>query len=180
MIRRARMKSAQGAIATGAHATGAAALGALALGAIAVGAMAVGALAIGRLAVGRAQLRRVEIGELSVGRLDIGPGGHQPGKLIAVARIRAAPGKGDAMASLLLDQVSLLRSDEPGILIYPPHRSTSDPDLFLLYEQYADEAAFERRVHAAQLDVFRQRVAEQGLAAGAVDGAIEVELYQTI
>ncbi len=180
MIKRARMKSARGAVATGAHATGAAALGALALGAMAVGAMAVGALAIGRLAVGRARLRRVEIGELSVGRLDIGPEAHLPGKLIAVARIRAAPGKGDAMARLLLDQVSLLRADEPWIMVYPPHRSASDPDLFMLYEHYADEAAFEQRAHATQLDALRQRVAEQGLATGAADDAVEVELYRTI
>jgi quinol monooxygenase YgiN len=180
MIRRAPMKSARGATATGANATGTAALGALALGAMALGAMAVGALAIGRLSVGRARLRRVEIGELSVGRLDIGPNGRQPGMLTAIARIRTAPGKGDAMARLLLEHVSLLRSDEPGILVYPPHRSASDPDLFMLYEHYADEAAFERRAHTAQLDAFRQRVAEQGLAAGAADDAVEVELYRTI
>ena len=109
------MKSARGATATGANATGTAAFGALALGAMALGAMAVGALAIGRLSVGRARLRRVEIGELVVGRLDIGPNGRQPGVLTAVARIRAAPGKGDAMARLLLDQVSFMRADEPGI-----------------------------------------------------------------
>ncbi len=180
MIERERMRSARGAVATGANATGTAALGALALGAMEVGAMAVGALAIGRLSVGRARLRRVEIGELSVGRLDSGPRGQQPGKLIAVARIRAAPGKGDAMAHRLLDQVSLLRSDEPGILVDPPYRSASDPDLFMLYEYYADEAAFERRAHAAQLDAFRQRVAEKGLAAGDADDAVEVELYRTI
>ena len=180
MVRRAPMKSARDATATGANATGTAALGALALGAMALGAMAVGALAIGRLSVGRARFRRVEIGELAVGRLDIGPNGRQPGMLTVVARIRAAPGRGDTMARLLLDQVSLLRADEPWILLYPPHRSTSDPDLFLLYEQYTDEAAFERHAHAARLDTFRRRVSEQGLVAGSADDAVKVELYRTI
>jgi quinol monooxygenase YgiN len=179
MMRRAPVNSARGATATGANATGTAALGALALGAMALGAMAVGALAIGRLSVGRARLRRVEIGELSVGRLDIGPSGRRPGMLTAVTRIRAAPGKGDAMARLLLDQASLIRADQSGVLLYPPHRSTSDPNLFLLYEHYADEAAFERRNHAARLDAFR-RVAEPGLVASSADDAVEVELYRTI
>ena len=173
------MKSAKGATATGAHATGTAALGTLALGAMALGAMAVGALAIGRLSVGRARLRRVEIGELTVGRLEIGPSGRQPGTLTAITRIRAAPGKGDAMAQLLRDQLALVRIEEPGTSLYPPHRSTSDPDLFLLYEHYADEAAFERRAHAAWLDAFR-RVAEQGHVASSADDAFEVELYRTM
>jgi quinol monooxygenase YgiN len=150
------------------------------MGAMALGAMAVGALAIGRLSVGRARLRRVEIGELSVGRLDIGSGDPRPGMLIAVTRIRAAPGKGDATARLLLDQLSEMRTDEPGILLHPPHRSTRDPDLFLLYEHYPDEAAFERGAHTARLDVFRRRVAEHELAAGSADDAVEVELYRTI
>jgi quinol monooxygenase YgiN len=176
MSRRAQMKSAQGAIATGANATGTAAIGSLALGAMALGAMAVGALAIGRLSVGRARLRRVEIGELAIGRLDIAHGGQQPGTLTAIIRIRAAPGKGDAVARLLRDQLSLARTDEPGSFRYPPHRSASDPDLFLLYEQYSDEAAFERR---ARLDAFRH-IAEQGLLTSSVDEAVEVELYRTM
>ena len=165
---------------TGASATGTTALGTLVLGAMAVGAMAVGALAIGRLAVGRAQLRRVEIGELKVGRLDIGTTGRQPGTLVAVARLRAASGKGDAMARVLRDQVSLIRANEPETLVYPPQRSASNCDLFVLQEHFADEAAYKRSAHAARLDAFRRRVAEQGLAAGAADDAVEVELYWTI
>ena len=175
MMKRAPMKSARGATATGT-----AVLGTLALGAVALGAMAVGALAIGRLSVGRARLRRVEIGDLAVGRLDIGPGGRHPGMLTAVTRIRAAPGRGDAMARLLRDQLSLVRTGEPGTFLYPPYRSTSDPDLFLLYEQYADEAAFEPRTHVARLDAFRQRAAEQGLVASSADDAVEVEFYRTM
>jgi quinol monooxygenase YgiN len=145
---------------------------------MAVGAMAVGALAIGRLAVGRAQLRRVEIGELKVGRLDIGTTGREPGMVVAVTRIHAAPGKGDAMARLLLDQISLIRANEPETLIHPPQRSLSDPDLLVLQEHYADEATFKRSAHAARLNVFRRRLVEQGLTAA--DDAVEVELYRTI
>lgn len=179
MVRRPPMKSAKGATATGAHATGTAALGALALGAMALGAMAVGALAIGRLSVGRARLRRVEIGDLVIGRLDIASSGRKPGTLTAVIRIRAAPGKGDAMAQLLRDQLSLVRTGEPGRFFYPPHRSTSDPDLFLLYEQYANETAFEQRPHSAWLDAFRRAVEQEGIASTA-DDAVGIELYRTM
>lgn len=180
MARRAPMTSARGATATGAQATGTAALGSLALGAMALGAMAVGALAIGRLSVGRARLRRVEIGELAIGRLDIGPSGRQPGTLTAVARIRAAPGKGDAMARLLQDHLSSTRPDEPGTLPHPPHRSTSDPDLFLLYEHYADDTVLGQHGHAARFDALRGRIAEQGLAPSSADDAVEVDFYRMI
>ena len=31
----------------------------------------------------------------------------------------------------------------PGTLFYQPHRSTEDPQLFYLYEQYVDEAGYQ-------------------------------------
>ena len=63
--------------------------------------------------------------------------------LTVVAKIRAAKGKGDALAALLKEQVAAVRKAEPGCLIYRPHRSTKDPDLFIFYEQYKDDAAFD-------------------------------------
>jgi quinol monooxygenase YgiN len=33
--------------------------------------------------------------------------------------------------------------EEPGCLLYQPHRSAEDPNVIFLYEQYADEAAFQ-------------------------------------
>src|SRR6185503_19193732 len=63
--------------------------------------------------------------------------------LTVVARIRAAKGKGDALAALLAEQAGVVRKAEPGCLAYRPHRSTKDPDLFIFYEQYNDDAAFD-------------------------------------
>ena len=63
--------------------------------------------------------------------------------LTVVAKIRAAKGKGDALAALLKEQVAAVRRAEPGCLVYRPHRSTKDPDLFIFYEQYKDDAAFD-------------------------------------
>src|SRR5215475_7984585 len=71
--------------------------------------------------------------------------------LTVVAKLRAAKGKGDALAALLVEQAAAVRANEPGCLVYRPHRSTKDPDLFLFYEQYVDEAAFALHRNAAHL-----------------------------
>ena len=54
--------------------------------------------------------------------------------LTLIARIRAAKGKGDALAALLKEQVAKVTASEPGLLVYRPHRSTKDPDVFVFYE----------------------------------------------
>src|SRR5256886_1700211 len=71
--------------------------------------------------------------------------------LTVVTKIRAAKGKGDALAALLKEQVAAVRKAEPGCLIYRPHRSTKDPDLFIFYEQYKDDAAFDLHRKAPHL-----------------------------
>ncbi|MFO1140940.1 MAG: hypothetical protein U1E59_00885 [Amaricoccus sp.] len=165
-----RRNAGRGAVATGAAATGAASMGAMAMGAVALGALAVGALAIGRLSIGRARLRRVEIGELRVGRLDIGTGGP----LTAVARVRAAPGKGDALQHLLLEGA------EPGSLFAGLRRSLVDPDLFLLCAGYADESAFARLAAPPRLHALLRRAAASGLLAAPAEVPVEVELFAAV
>jgi quinol monooxygenase YgiN len=176
MTRGAMTKSSRGAVATGASAAGAASFGAMALGAVALGAVAVGALAVGRLSVGRARLRRVEIGELTVGRLDVGADGTG-GKLAALARIRAAPGKGDALERLLRDHAA---ASEPGALLYRAHRSPVDPDRFMFHEAYTSEESFERHAQAPLFGDVLRLAAEEGLIAASADDPVEIELYRTI
>src|SRR5215813_9934517 len=77
--------------------------------------------------------------------------------LTVVAKIRAAKGKGDALAALLKEQVAAVRKAEPGCLVYRPHRSTKDPDLFIFYEQYKDDAAFDAHRKAPHLAAYRER-----------------------
>lgn len=165
-------KSARGAVATGASATGAASLAAMAMGAMALGAMAIGALAVGRVSVGRARLRRLEIGELSVGRLEIGAEGVA-GKPTAVCRVRAAPGKGDAFARLVLDE---LAADKAGGPPFRAHRSEVDPDRFLLCETRAEGASLRRG--APRADALLRKAAAGGLLADG--GPVDLELYRTI
>lgn len=96
--------------------------------------------------------------------------------LTVVARIRAAKGRGDALAALLREQVAAVRQAEPGCLVYRPHRSTKDPDLFLFYEQYADQAAFDAHRRAPHLAAFREHREKEGLT----DGPVEVEIYRSL
>jgi quinol monooxygenase YgiN len=86
--------------------------------------------------------------------------------LTVVATIRAAVGKGDALAALLSEQAAAVRAAEPGCIVYRVHRSTTDPEYFMFYETYADDAAFDAHRNAPHLAAFRQRRDREGLTAG--------------
>ena len=96
--------------------------------------------------------------------------------LTVVAKIRAAKGKGDALAALLAEQAEVVRKAEPGCLVYRPHRSTTDPEIFLFYEQYRDEAALDAHRKAPHLARYRERRDKEGLTVGKV----EVEIYRSL
>ena len=98
-----------------------------------------------------------------------------PNVLTVVARLRAARGKGDALAALLSEQAVVVLKAEPGCLVYRAHRSTKDPELFLFYETYSDDAAFEAHRNAPHLAAFRQRREKEALT----EGAVEVEIYRS-
>jgi len=93
-----------------------------------------------------------------------------------VAKIRAAKGKGDALAELLEEQAAEVRKMEPGCNAYRPHRSTTDPELFLIYEQYRDQAAFDAHRKGAHLARFRERREKEELTVGTV----ELEIYRSL
>jgi len=93
-----------------------------------------------------------------------------------VAKLRAAKGRGDALAALLEEQAEAVRKAEPGCLVYRPHRSTTDPEQFLFYEQYRDEAAFEAHRKAPHLARYRERREKEGL----LQGTVEVEIYRAL
>jgi len=99
-----------------------------------------------------------------------------PNAVTVIARLRAAPGRGDALAAMLTEQVGVVRNAEPGCLAYRLHRSTSDPDLFVFYESYVDGAAFEAHRNAPYVLAYRERRQREGLAAGPV----EIEVLQAL
>lgn len=96
--------------------------------------------------------------------------------ITVVAKMRAAPNKGDQLAALLREQTRAVRSNEPECTTYRVHRSTKDPEQFILYETYANDAAFDAHRQSKHLAEYRQRREREGLAAGPA----EVELYRAI
>ena len=57
-----------------------------------------------------------------------------------VAKCHGKPGSGDVL-NLLHQMAPVVKAQEPGCHLYQASRSTEDPEIFLLYEQYADEDA---------------------------------------
>jgi quinol monooxygenase YgiN len=62
-----------------------------------------------------------------------------PYALVAIYRVK--PGAEDAVEEALRKMTEHTRA-EPGCLLYTPHRSPEDGNVFFLYECYRDEAAF--------------------------------------
>jgi quinol monooxygenase YgiN len=60
---------------------------------------------------------------------------------VVLARWVAMPGEEQAVAAAIDKLIEPSRA-EPGNLMYQAHRDPADPRVFLLYEQYADEAAY--------------------------------------
>src|SRR4051794_5164241 len=96
--------------------------------------------------------------------------------LTGIAKIPAAKGKGDALTALLTEQAAAVRAAEPGCTVYRPHRSTRDPDVFVFYEVYADETAFDAHRNAPHLAAFRERRERDGLT----EGAVEIEILRSL
>jgi quinol monooxygenase YgiN len=96
--------------------------------------------------------------------------------LTVIAKVRAAKGKGDALAALLTEQAAAVLAAEPGCLLYRPHRSTRDPDVFVFYEVYVDEAALEAHRQAPHLTAFRERREQAGLT----EGPVEIDVLRSL
>jgi quinol monooxygenase YgiN len=61
---------------------------------------------------------------------------------VVSAHWRAKEGKEQRLAEVIAEITPPSRA-EPGNLFYQAHRAPDDPQLFYLYEQYVDEAAYE-------------------------------------
>ena len=96
--------------------------------------------------------------------------------LTVVATLCAASGKADALAALLTEQAGVIRRTEPGCLVYRVHRSVADPNAFLFYEIYADDAAFEAHRASPHLAQYRKRREDEGL----LDGTVDVKVYRAL
>jgi quinol monooxygenase YgiN len=65
-----------------------------------------------------------------------------PGAVVLTATVKAHAGQEAAVRAALLEMVAPSRS-EPGCICYNVHESKEQPGLFIFYEQWADQAAFD-------------------------------------
>jgi quinol monooxygenase YgiN/mannose-6-phosphate isomerase-like protein (cupin superfamily) len=70
-------------------------------------------------------------------------------KIARYARAQAQPGKGDALADLLLRVADQLR-DAPGCELYLVNRAADDPDTIWVTEQWSDQGAMQAALDAAR------------------------------
>jgi autoinducer 2-degrading protein len=61
--------------------------------------------------------------------------------VVLVAKYTVKAGQGDHVEAALRRMTPLVRASEPGCTFYQANRSPDDPDHFLLFEQYRDDAA---------------------------------------
>jgi quinol monooxygenase YgiN len=93
---------------------------------------------------------------------------------VVSAHWRAKEGKAERLAELIEELAPPSRA-EPGNLFYQAQRAVDDPQLFYLYEQYADEAAYE--AHMAS-EHFTRLVKEEAIPE--LLEARERAFYETI
>lgn len=72
---------------------------------------------------------------------------------VVAALWRAREGQ-EEMVARALEQLMPASREEPGCLVYQAHRSTEDPRLFFIYEQYVDAAAFEAHVASPHFEQY--------------------------
>jgi quinol monooxygenase YgiN len=92
---------------------------------------------------------------------------------VLVVRMTARAGEEERAAELLRELVPASAA-EPGNVHYLAHRDPENPRVFLMYEQYRDQAAFDEH---GQTEHF------QRLAAGELFGLMEErrrEVYETL
>ena len=78
---------------------------------------------------------------------------------VLIARWTAAAGNEERIERILLALAAEARK-EPGCRTFRPTRSVDDPRVFVIYEEYDDEAALE--AHSAS-DHFKRYVLEEGI-----------------
>lgn len=61
--------------------------------------------------------------------------------IVLVAMYHGLAGKGDEIEANLKRMAPLVKEHEPGCALYQACRSKDNPDQFLLYEHYVDDAA---------------------------------------
>jgi quinol monooxygenase YgiN len=84
-----------------------------------------------------------------------------------IATFTALPGRREVVAGLISDFADVVRQ-EPGNIVFDPFTAADAPDDFVVYEQYADEDAFQAHLANPAGAEFNERLVENIVGDGSV------------
>ena len=94
--------------------------------------------------------------------------------IVLTAKYFVKAGRGDEVEAALRRMAPLVKAGEPGCTLYHANRAAENPDLFLLYEHYTDQAALEAHRNTPH---FKEII--EGIIVPLLDKR-ERELYQPV
>jgi len=91
-----------------------------------------------------------------------------------IARLKIQEGKNEEFVGIFKELMAAVHANEPGNNFYALHQSGSDPQTYIVLEQYADQEALDAH---GKTDHFRSLGAKMG---GCMAGAPEIELMNAV
>lgn len=94
--------------------------------------------------------------------------------MTVVATLKVKPGQEDTLIAGMEKMIAHVKANEPGTVTYLLHRATGDPTRFMVFEVYADQAAFATHGTSEPMQEFFR------LAGGILDGRPDIAMYEEI
>jgi quinol monooxygenase YgiN len=94
--------------------------------------------------------------------------------ITVIARLKAKAGSDAAFRQAADKMIAHVTTNEPQTLTYILHRSTADPNEFVFYERYGDQAALAEHGSSEAMQQFFAAV------GGLLDGRPEITLYEEL
>ena len=91
-----------------------------------------------------------------------------------IAKLKIQEGKNSEFEGIFQELAAAVRANEAGNNFYALHKSRSDPQLYIVLEQYVDQAALDAH---GKTDHFRSGGAKMGPCMG---GAPEIEVMDAV
>ena len=94
--------------------------------------------------------------------------------MTVIAKLKVKSGSENLFEQEAQKLIAHVKANEPGTLTYTLNRSTSDPTTYVIYEIYADEAAFATHGGSAPMQEFFSAVGTL------LDGRPEIRMYEEL
>jgi quinol monooxygenase YgiN len=94
--------------------------------------------------------------------------------MTVIATLKVKSGQEEALIAGMQKMIAHVKANEPDTLTYLLYRSTADPTTFVVYEVYANQAAFAAHGSSAPMQEFFR------LAGGILDGRPDITMYEEL